>query len=642
MRELGFRGLSFSGDFAPVSFSRSDCAVFQRYPHKVPFKDEFVAVEDRQIFLSIWQRLRGLASDLASAAKLVPDFPSMKGVPSSYHANGRSQTDIWCCAFPSVVPNKSYALQVAFIISAQGAELCVCLGAGMSMIKEPLHRAEAEEAWRELQSRLVSVPADVAQAVERSLPSSAALRTSWREPGDSQFGSVKEWASYAGGPDGAQASISVFLSAAQLVNLGDGIGDVLLEMAQDAAPLFQHCYPAATPGIEGLTPRELCTLCRHPRTLHDNGTTPCKAPGCKAGPDGAPCPGFHAEGQEAATVMPSAEFDAESLHELAAADPYNLELDASVYRAVISALRSRKHVILTGPPGTAKTTLAEVVGRLAHEAGWCSGAVLTTATSDWTTYDTIGGLRPAGSGTSLEFHDGLILEAIRKDQWVIIDELNRSNFDRAFGQLFTVLSGQPVVLPWESKDAKRIVLCPAEETRYPASDYERVPIPGSWRIVATMNVFDKSLLFEMSFALMRRFAFIEVPSPEPAVFEILWNRELRDIAAEHSATIIQTLRDLLTLALVKDIGPAVFIDMARFAREYMRHAEVTADRLAFQLFYSYLLPQYEGITEQQGRELFEQVDALTQRRHTRQLTRTLTEVLGITFLSAQPEDGDDG
>ena len=38
-------------------------------------------------------------------------------------------------------------------------------------------------------------------------------------------------------------------------------------------------------------------------------------------------------------------------------------------------------------------------------------------------------------------------------------------------------------------------------------------IPQSWRIIATMNVFDKTLLFEMSFALMRRFAFVEVPSP---------------------------------------------------------------------------------------------------------------------------------
>ena len=33
-------------------------------------------------------------------------------------------------------------------------------------------------------------------------------------------------------------------------------------------------------------------------------------------------------------------------------------------------------------------------------------------------------------------------------------------------------------------------------------------------IIATMNVFDKALLFEMSFALMRRFAFVEVAVPD--------------------------------------------------------------------------------------------------------------------------------
>src|SRR5208283_4330447 len=172
MRELGFSGPSVKGYFAPVSFSRSDCEVFQRYPHKVPYKDEFVSIDDQQIFRSIWQRMKGLASDLAGSTRLVPDLPSMK-----------------------VVPNKSYALQVALIVSARGAELCVCLGAGTSTIKDPQRRSEAEEAWRELQSRLVSVPANVVQAVERSLPSSAVLRTSWREPGDSQFGSVREWAS---------------------------------------------------------------------------------------------------------------------------------------------------------------------------------------------------------------------------------------------------------------------------------------------------------------------------------------------------------------------------------------------------------------------------------------------------------------
>jgi hypothetical protein len=35
------------------------------------------------------------------------------------------------------------------------------------------------------------------------------------------------------------------------------------------------------------------------------------------------------------------------------------------------------------------------------------------------------------------------------------------------------------------------------------------------------RVFDKTLLFEMSYALMRRFAFIEVSSPDDPIFEEL-------------------------------------------------------------------------------------------------------------------------
>jgi MoxR-like ATPase len=314
-----------------------------------------------------------------------------------------------------------------------------------------------------------------------------------------------------------------------------------------------------------------------------------------------------------------------------------------VYRAVVAAIRSGKHVILTGPPGTAKTTLAEMVCTLAGDAGWCSGYALTTATSDWTTYDTIGGLRPAGSGTSLKFHAGILLEAVRANRWVIIDELNRSNFDRAFGQLFTVLSGQPVVLPYEDPDTgRRIQLCPAKAAgRNHAEGYARVLIPEDWRIVATMNVFDKSLLFEMSFALMRRFAFIEVPSPEPAVFTTLWNRELEGLPEGHAEIIGQTLTSLMALRPLKDIGPAVFLDMARFAAQYLSAGDdIPAGQLVFQLFYSYLLPQYEGITQQQGLDLLAQVLAITGPQHQDRLTSTLTQVLGITA-PPEPAEGDD-
>ena len=121
-----------------------------------------------------------------------------------------------------------------------------------------------------------------------------------------------------------------------------------------------------------------------------------------------------------------------------------------------------------------------------------------------------------------------------------------------------------------------------------------------------MNVFDKSLLFEMSFALMRRFAFIEVPSPPRDVFAELWRRELDGLPSEQAEMIEPVLTGLYGLTAIKDIGPAVFIDMAAVrqrntsGRARRRHRK----DLAFQLFYSYLLPQYEGITKPEGQNLF--------------------------------------
>jgi len=336
-----------------------------------------------------------------------------------------------------------------------------------------------------------------------------------------------------------------------------------------------------------------------------------------------------------------------------------LELPTSTYAHIASSLNAGKHIILTGPPGSAKTSLAMAISdfvsrqrfqRVFDQAGnltyvaqplaeadkFAPGYVMSTATSDWTTFDTVGGYMPDQSG-ALQFRLGIFLDAIRKGEWLVIDEINRAEIDKAFGPLFTVLSGQEVMLPYRV-GGETVCVQPAitDEIERWDKDHPDVWVPAgvtdrdftyvihpNWRIIGTMNVYDKSSLFQMSLAFMRRFAFIDVELPDDPTYATLVERWWKEFVTDpHPAAVAASLpediRPLLQFILWQKtyptmpapvnsnplmkrraIGPAIVRDMIRYVGDRYNDFE-PKDQAPMQAFLAeafalYVTPQLDGL-----------------------------------------------
>jgi 5-methylcytosine-specific restriction enzyme B len=278
-----------------------------------------------------------------------------------------------------------------------------------------------------------------------------------------------------------------------------------------------------------------------------------------------------------------------------------LILESDLIVRIVAALAT-SHVRLMGAPGTGKSTLAELILKARKGDEWN----YALATNQWTGDDVIGGPMPdPDDPRRLIFEPGMVLAAADADRWLVIDEINRADIDSAFGELFSLLSGFDTTLPYRPRpgSSKRVTIYAARPKG--KLDEGEYGIPEGWRMIATMNSWDKASLARVSFAFSRRWCTIYIPVPEPKIYDKILDslfdsydvrsvpikEALRSVFVEDRETEPRSLRSL-GLAL----GPGIAVACVRDLSASMALKLDAAGALIASLE-GFVLPQFEGQLE---------------------------------------------